>query len=263
VRDALAQLVAGVDIGSVTAEAVVLQAGRVVGASTVPTGASSRRAGERALDEALQQAGAIRESLAYVVATGYGRAAIPFANRQVTEITCHARGAHHLEPSARTVIDIGGQDSKVIRLDATGASVDFVMNDKCAAGTGRFLEVMARALEVDITELGKLSARARQPAPISSMCTVFAESEMVALVADSVPVEEIVAGLHAAIAERVMAMAHRLGVEPAVMMTGGVALNGGVVSALQDRLGCDVIVPPDPQRVGALGAALLAGRYAG
>jgi len=255
-------LVAGVDVGSVSAEAVIMQNGQVRATSIVPTGASSRRAGERALEVALGQAALGLADLAYIVATGYGRAVLNFAHRQVTEITCHARGAHHLFPDVGTVIDIGGQDSKVIRVDAKGAGSDFVMNEKCAAGTGRFLEVMARALEVEVTDLQELAHRAARPARISSMCTVFAESEVVSLVAEDVPMEEIVAGLHAAIAERVSVMVHRVGVAPRVVMTGGVAKNGGVVRALEQRLGCVITVAPEPEMVGALGAALLAGQYA-
>jgi predicted CoA-substrate-specific enzyme activase len=254
-------IVAGIDVGSVSAEAVIWQDGRALATSIVATGASSRRAAERALETALETSGLRRGDIDYIVATGYGRAAVDYANRQITEITCHARGAHHLFPDVGTVIDIGGQDSKVIRVDTSGSSIDFVMNEKCAAGTGRFLEVMARALEVDMGALQELSARARRVASISSMCTVFAESEVVSLVAENVPVDEIVAGLHAAIAERVSAMAHRVGLAPRVVMTGGVARNGGVVRALEQRLSCAISVAPEPQIVGALGAALLAVQF--
>lgn len=255
-------MVAGVDIGSATTKVVLLRSGEIASACIINTGANSRQAGERALDAALREARADISDLGYIVATGYGRAALPVANRQVTEITCHALGAHYLMPEARTVIDIGGQDSKAIRLDATGRSVDFVMNDKCAAGTGRFLEVMARALELEIIDLDRQSSQSIHPAHISSMCTVFAESEVVALVASGEPVENIVAGLHRSIAERVSTMVFRLGIAPSVVMTGGVALNGGVVRAIAEKLGCEITVAPQPQLVGALGAALLAARYA-
>jgi len=252
------RLVAGIDVGSVSGEAVLVANGRVVAHGTVPTGSSSRLAGERALALALAQAGVGAADLGYVVATGYGRAAVAGARRTVTEITCHARGAWHLIPDAATVIDIGGQDSKVIRLGQRGTAADFVMNDRCAAGTGRFLEVMARALEVPLERLGELSQRASRAAPISAMCTVFAESEVVSLVAEGVPVEEIVAGLHGAIAERIFGMVQRLGLATPVVMTGGVAHNAGVVRAIARRLGCEVAVPPGPHLVGALGAALIA-----
>jgi (R)-2-hydroxyacyl-CoA dehydratese activating ATPase len=262
VSSAVSRLVAGIDIGSATTKVVLMKSGEVAGVSIMATGAGSRRAGERALGAALAQAGAEKPELGFIVATGYGRGALPFVDRQVTEITCHALGAHYLKPGARTVIDIGGQDSKAIKVDSEGRSVDFVMNDKCAAGTGRFMEVMARALELDITNLAELSNQSTHPASVGSMCTVFAESEVVALVAESVPVADIVAGLHSAIAERVAVMVSRIGIEPTVVMTGGVALNGGVVQALERKLECRIVVAPDPQLVGALGAALLAGRWA-
>ena len=193
-----------------------------------------------------------------VVATGYGRIAVPFASKKVTEITCHARGAYHLFPQTRTVIDIGGQDSKVIRLGKDGRVVDFVMNDKCAAGTGRFLEVMARALEVSLEDMGRLSDLARERLTISSMCTVFAESEVVSLIAEGHPKEDIIRGLHDAVSERVAGMAERVGLENGVTMTGGVAKNAGVVRSLEERLGVKISRPEEPQIVGALGAALIA-----
>ncbi len=256
------RLVAGIDVGSVSSEAVLMAGGRVLAAVALPTGANGRNAGARVLEAALRQAGATKEELALVVATGYGRKAVELANRAVTEITCHARGARHLLPRAETVVDIGGQDSKVIRVDGSGAVVDFVMNDRCAAGTGRFLEVMARALEVPLEQLGELSRQASRTASISSMCTVFAESEVVSLVAEGVPREEIVSGLHAAVAERIFGMVQRLGLVPPVVMTGGVAHNAGVVQAIERRLGCPVEVAPEPHLVGALGAALVAAEMA-
>ncbi|MHB1413762.1 MAG: acyl-CoA dehydratase activase [Chloroflexota bacterium] len=252
------KLVAGVDVGSVSGEAVLLRGGQIVGRSTVPTGSSSRNAGKRVLSIALAEAGAEPADVAFLVATGYGRAAIEGAGRTVTEISCHARGAWHLFAEVGTVIDIGGQDSKVIRVGKGGLAADFVMNDRCAAGTGRFLEVMARALEVPLERLADLSRRAERVASISSMCTVFAESEVVSLVAEGVAVEEIVAGLHAAVAERVFGMVQRLGLVPPVVMSGGVAHNAGVVRAIERRLGCEVAVAADPHMVGALGAALIA-----
>ncbi len=251
-------LVAGVDVGSVSAEAVLLEGGLVLAQSAIPTGATSRAAGERVLRQVLEKAGRRLEDVRTVVATGYGRLAVEAAHKRVTEITCHARGACRLYPDAGTVIDIGGQDSKVIRVGAQGAVDDFVMNDRCAAGTGRFLEVMARALEVPLEQLGALSQGARRAAAVSSMCTVFAESEVVSLVAKGVPVEEIVAGLHAAVAERISGMAQRMGIAPRVVMSGGVARNVGVVWAIERRLACAVAVPSEPHMVGALGAALIA-----
>ncbi len=250
---------AGVDVGAATGKVVILgEEGEMVGFSIVPTGASSRRAAEVALEKALEKAGLDRDLVGPMVATGYGRASVDYAEKQVTEITCHARGAYHLYPQARTVIDIGGQDSKVILIGPKGRVLDFLMNDKCAAGTGRFLEVMARALELDIEELGEVGLRARRPVSISSTCTVFAESEVVGLVAEGVSREDIVAGLHKAIARRIGAMAARVGFVPPVIMAGGVAKNRGAVKALEEELGVPLIVPEEPQIVGALGAALLA-----
>ena len=251
-------IVAGIDIGSITAETVILQDNQMLSSSIVPTGANSRTAAERSLAEALKQASLRQEDLAAIVTTGYGRASFPSATKMITEITCHARGAFFVYPETRTVIDIGGQDSKVIRLDKQGRNVDFQMNDKCAAGTGRFLEVMARALEVKLEDLGRLSRSAQRTIKISSMCTVFAESEVVSLIADNQPQEVIIRGLHDAIADRILGMVRRVGVEEKVTLTGGVAKNEGVVLALEERLGVKVFVPPEPQIIGALGAALLA-----
>lgn len=251
-------IVAGIDIGSITAETVILQDNQMLSSSIVPTGANSRTAAERSLAAALKQASLRQEDLAAIVTTGYGRASFPSATKTITEITCHARGAFFVYPETRTVIDIGGQDSKVIRLDKQGRNVDFQMNDKCAAGTGRFLEVMARALEVKLEDLGRLSRSAQRTIKISSMCTVFAESEVVSLIADNQPQEVIIRGLHDAIADRILGMIRRVGVEEKVTLTGGVAKNEGVVLALEERLGVKVFVPPEPQIIGALGAALLA-----
>jgi predicted CoA-substrate-specific enzyme activase len=251
-------IVAGMDIGSITAETVILQDNQMLSSSIVPTGANSRTAAERSLAAALKQASLRQEDLAAIVTTGYGRASFPSATKMITEITCHARGAFFVYPETRTVIDIGGQDSKVIRLDKQGRNVDFQMNDKCAAGTGRFLEVMARALEVKLEDLGRLSRSAQRTIKISSMCTVFAESEVVSLIADNQPQEVIIRGLHDAIADRILGMIRRVGVEEKVTLTGGVAKNEGVVLALEERLEVRVFVPPEPQIIGALGAALLA-----
>jgi len=251
-------IVAGMDIGSITAETVILHDNQMLSSSIVPTGANSRTAAERSLTAALKQASLRQEDLAAIVTTGYGRASFPSATKMITEITCHARGAFFVYPETRTVIDIGGQDSKVIRLDKQGRNVDFQMNDKCAAGTGRFLEVMAHALEVKLEDLGRLSRSAQRTIKISSMCTVFAESEVVSLIADNQPKEVIIRGLHEAIADRILGMIRRVGVEEKVTLTGGVAKNEGVVQALEERLEVRVFVPPEPQIIGALGAALLA-----
>ncbi|MGE5253712.1 MAG: acyl-CoA dehydratase activase [Planctomycetaceae bacterium] len=251
-------IVAGMDIGSITTEAVILRDREILTSVILPTGANSRKAAERSLSASLEKAGLHQEEVAVIVTTGYGRASFPRATRMITEITCHARGAFFVHPQTRTVIDIGGQDSKVIRLDPRGRNVDFQMNDKCAAGTGRFLEVMAHALEVKVEELGRLSLGAPRTIKISSMCTVFAESEVISLIAEDQPKEVIIRGLHDSIADRILGMVNRVGIEEAVTLTGGVAKNEGVVRALEERLGVKMFIPPEPQIIGALGAALMA-----
>ncbi|MCL5986438.1 MAG: acyl-CoA dehydratase activase [Actinobacteria bacterium] len=251
-------IAAGIDVGSISAETVILKAGKVLVYNILPTGANSRTAGEKSFNEALERARIKREDVKYIIATGYGRISIPFADKQVTEISCHGRGAHFINKKIRTVIDIGGQDSKVIRVDANGKSTDFVMNDKCAAGTGRFLEVMARSLEIPLEEMGKISLKAKGSATISSTCTVFAESEIVSLVAEGLPIENISSGIHQAIANKIGSLAARVGIEEVVALTGGVAKNVGVRKALEDKLGIKLFIPDEPQIIGALGAALIA-----
>ena len=253
-------ITAGIDVGSLTAKAVVLDAarGEVLGRSLVRLVHDPAEAGSLALQQALAAAGTPPGAVEASTGTGYGRIALPSVTYRITEISCHARGVHHLLPSVRTVIDIGGQDSKVTRLDEAGRALDFEMNDRCAAGTGRFLEVMAVALGVDLASFADLAAAAQSPAAISSTCTVFAESEVVGLLAQGCAREDLAAGLCRAVAQRVMAMVQRLGLQADVAFTGGVALNGGVKAALAEGLGVAVTVPPDPQLTGALGAALLA-----
>jgi predicted CoA-substrate-specific enzyme activase len=255
-------IVSGVDIGSLSSEAVILKDGGMMSYSIIPTGADTQRAARACMQGALEKAHLQFEDLSATVATGYGRVSVPFATRTITEITCHARGAHRLYPRTRTVIDMGGQDSKVISIDTEGRVVDFVMNDKCAAGTGRFLEVMAGALEVDLTEMGERSIRGKNGILISSMCTVFAESEVISLIAAGCSKNDIIRGLHEAISKRIFTMAGKLRVERPITMTGGVAKNRGIVDALRRLLKTEVLVPEEPQIVGALGAALSAWRFA-
>ena len=252
--------VAGIDIGSLSTDAVILVGDEIVSYAIVPTLSSSESAARLAYDAALGSAGMSASDVTAVVATGYGRTSIDFADKAITEITCHALGARRLFVEAKTVVDIGGQDSKVIRLAEDGRVEDFSMNDKCAAGTGRFLEVMARSLDTSLELLGSLSAQSSSDVRISSTCTVFAESEVVALVAKGVSKEDIIRGLHRSVAERVYAMITRLRAEPPFVMTGGVAKNAGVVAALEERLGATLLLPVEPQIVGALGAAIVAGR---
>jgi predicted CoA-substrate-specific enzyme activase len=248
---------AGIDIGSITTKAAILRDGRVLGTRVSFTGYNAEFAGRRIFDEILTDLGLDATDITKVIATGYGRNAAKFADKAVTEIICHGVGAHHLNPQVRSVIDIGGQDSKVIVVDAAGKVKDFVMNDKCAAGTGRFLEVMARALEVELDNFGALSLKADNPAKISSLCTVFAESEVISLIAKGENRENIISGIHDAVASRVAALANRLGVKAPIMMTGGVAKNSGVVKAMESRLG-PIQVLHEAQVNGAIGAAVLA-----
>ena len=247
----------GIDIGASTAKMVLLD-DIIVGKAVIPSGFDSVETAENVFEKGLQKAGAQKKDVVYTVATGYGRVMVPMADKTVTEITCHARGASYLDGAVRTVIDIGGQDSKGISLDGTGKVKDFVMNDRCAAGTGRFLEVMARALEVDLEELGGLSAKSQEKVPISSTCTVFAESEVISYKNQGKKKEDIIAGIHEAIASRISAMVNQISVEKKIMVTGGVAFNQGVVRALEAKMGKDIAIAEDPQIVGALGAALLA-----
>ncbi|MDD5749000.1 MAG: acyl-CoA dehydratase activase [Actinomycetota bacterium] len=249
---------AGVDIGSLTAKAVILSESRVIAESILSTGHNSRLASRKALDEALDLAGIREEQIERIVATGYGRLSVDFPAEKVTEITCHAKGVHSLFPDVKTMIDMGGQDSKAIALGDDGRVIDFVMNEKCAAGTGRFLEVMARALEVALTEFGSLSLESKNPARISSVCTVFAESEVVSRIAEGASKVDIAAGIHSAVASRIYAMAMRIPVREPIVMTGGVAFNMGVQRALEERFGTEIIIPEKPQHTGALGAALIA-----
>ncbi len=250
----------GIDIGSVTAKGALMSGDVLVASMACFTGYNAGAAARDIFDRLLFDNQLSPSDVHGVVATGYGRNNVPFADRTLTEIMCHAAGARHLNPAIRAVIDIGGQDSKAIILGEGGNVANFIMNDKCAAGTGRFLEVMARALEVDLDNFGALSLAAANPAKISSLCAVFAESEVVSLIACGEKRENIIAGIHEAIASRVGAMAARLGIGPAasVMMTGGVAKNIGVVKALEQHLGYSIDVSPHAQLTGAIGAARLA-----
>lgn len=247
---------AGIDIGSTMTKVVILD-DEVMASVTGPTGPEQRRLANRVMKEALGAAGLAFEDICYIVSTGYGRLNVPFADKQVTEISCHAKGVAHLFPEAKTVIDIGGQDSKGIKIGKNGRPANFIMNDKCAAGSGRFLEVLADALEVGVEDLGELSLKGAEPAPISNMCTVWAEQEVVSRLADGVSLPDLVAGIHESLANRVVRMVNRMKVEEKVVFTGGVAMNMGMVKALSDRLGHEVLIPAEPLLTGALGAALL------
>lgn len=249
---------AGVDVGSLATKVVIFDGLQILSYSIRRTGADPSKVALQCFREALSISGLKEREIKRVVSTGYGRLRVPFAQRQITEITCHARGASFLFPGTQTVIDIGGQDSKVIALDENGKILDFVMNDKCAAGTGRFLEVMAQALEADLEGFGEHALKARRALPINSMCTVFAESEIISLLAEGAKKEEIVWGLHLSIARRILGMAKRLPIGQRITFTGGVAKNRGMIRAFRTLLGIPLNVPEEPQITGALGAAILA-----
>jgi predicted CoA-substrate-specific enzyme activase len=246
----------GLDLGSVTTKAVLVEGNSWISLIR-PTGYSPRQAGREAFEELLGNAGLKRGDIGFIVGTGYGRISVPFIDQAVTEITCHAKGAHFLVKEIDMVIDIGGQDSKVIAVDRFGNVTDFAMNDRCAAGTGKFLEVIAAALGLDVSELAMLSKNA-DPIQTSNMCTVFVESEVISLLAEGVKRERIIAGIHQSVAARVAAMAERLGKGEHIVFTGGVAKNEGVREFLGKELGRDLLVVPESQIAGALGAALLA-----
>ena len=267
--------VAGIDVGSVAAKAVVLedQAGRppcIAGRAVLPTGWNAAEAGRLALEQACAMADVARENVARIVATGYGRVSLPFADKAVTEISCHARGAAHLFPHAGIILDIGGQDSKVISLDVprtqgackAGTVRDFIMNDKCAAGTGRFLQVLSGILNMPLDELGTAASEGA-PVAISSMCAVFAETEIVGLLARGTAPRDIAAGVFRSIARRMCGLARRIALHDECVFTGGLATSPAFAAILSDELGMPVNVPDDPQVTGALGAALIAlGLYA-
>jgi bzd-type benzoyl-CoA reductase Q subunit len=258
-------ITAGVDVGSVSTQAVVMADGAIYCYANRRTGSSSPDSARRAMDWALEGTGLTLDRVQYTVGTGYGRVNVPFAQRAVTEIACHGRGAHFLYgPTVRTVLDMGGQDCKAIHIDAQGKVTNFLMNDKCAAGTGRGLEVFADLLGVSINDLGELSLRvAEDPPPVSSTCVVFAKSEAAALLRDGWPKEKVLAAYTAAMAHRVAALLQRIGLEPDFAITGGIAKNIGVVSRLEKALGLQALKPPfDTQIAGAVGAALLARAFA-
>ena len=255
-------IVGGCDIGSATGKAVVMKDWEIVSYVIIPSTTKPEVTARTAMDEAIKKAGlSALEDLGYIVGTGYGRLKVPFANENISEITCHAQGAHWLCPTVRTVIDIGGQDCKVMSLDDKGKVIEFVMNDRCAAGTGRFFEAMARTLDCGLEGLSLLSLQAKRPATITSQCSVFAESEVITLVNEGIDLEDIAAGLHNSIAGRLISMVRKVGLAGDVALTGGCAKNEGLVKALEEKLGVRVKkLPVDPQIVGAVGAALIAAK---
>jgi predicted CoA-substrate-specific enzyme activase len=253
---------AGLDIGSTITKIVIKNETEICSTVIKPTGAEHRRLAHKIMEEALEGANLSFDKIDYIVATGYGRINVPFADIQVTEITCHMRGVNWLFPDVKTIIDIGGQDSKGIKV-ANGKLVNFVMNDKCAAGTGRFLEVISEVLGVKLEDIGEISLRSTNPADISSICTVFAEQEALIRLSEGVPIEDILAGIHKANASRIYSMVRKIKIEREVAITGGGAKNIGLWKALEEKIGFPVVVPPEPLITGALGASLIASGKAG
>lgn len=254
-----ARHVLGIDFGSTTSKVVILDLdGQVVASCVAHKGSVSDEGAKAALAGALAQAGIDESGIARAVSTGYGRRMVDIADKSYTEITCHARGAAHLAPDARLVIDIGGQDSKVIAIDSNGLVSQFAMNDRCAAGTGKFLETLARAVQVPLEDMGALAMTAREKLTISNMCATFAETEVVSLLAEGKAKSEILGAVHAAIASRTSGLVARVGKRAPIVMTGGVAKNVAAVHHIEQVLGVSLVIPDNPQTAGALGAALFA-----
>jgi (R)-2-hydroxyacyl-CoA dehydratese activating ATPase len=251
------QYFAGIDIGSTMTKVAIASGGRLVQSIISRSSPEHRKLANLVMQEALSQAGLKFEDIEYVVSTGYGRMNVPFADRQVTEITCHAKGISSFMPAVRTVIDVGGQDSKAMRIEA-GKVVDFVMNDKCAAGSGRFIEVMAEALNVKLEDIGPLSLTSQHEITISSTCVVFAEQEIMSRLAEGIAIADLAAAIHRSLAIRIYSMASKIKIKPEVALTGGGAKNIGLVHALEERIGYSLVIPEDPLMTGAIGAALIA-----
>jgi (R)-2-hydroxyacyl-CoA dehydratese activating ATPase len=252
-------IAAGCDIGSLTAKAVIMDDSRIVGSALIPSSSNPEKSAGQVMDMALASAGLSMADVGFCVGTGYGRDRIPFAGKAVSEIACHARGARWLLPTVKTIIDIGGQDCKAIRLDDRGGVARFVTNDKCASGTGRFLEVMARLLGVGLEELGSISSKSVSPVTLAATCTAWAQAEVIVHLNTNTPRPDLAAGINSAMAARVAILAKSVGVEKDVCMTGGVAKNQGVVGAMEKQLNVPIRrLRVDPQIMGALGAAVFA-----
>ena len=253
-------IVAGCDVGSLTSKAAIMKNGRIVGSAIIKSKVKPQESADKAMSDALSSAGLRLDDLQYCVGTGYGRKKISFVDEAISEISCHGKGANWLIPAARTAVDIGGQDCKAIKLDGRGKVEKFIANDKCASGTGRFLEVMAGVLGIDLTELGACSSKGRSPITFASTCTVWAQADAIKLLNSGTPFEEIGAGINTAMASRVAILVNSIGIEPEICMTGGVAKNRGVKDALEKIIGHRIQTArkADPQLAGAIGAALFA-----
>lgn len=251
--------VAGIDAGSTYTKAALMDdENNLIGIAIAMTGVRINQAADKVFDMVLSKTGISRDDVVFVVGTGYGRFKITFGDTQVTEISCHAKGAHFLFPNTRTVLDMGGQDTKAIRINEKGEVIDFVMNDKCAAGTGRFIEGAAKALGLELSQVGPISLTSRNPTKISSTCAVFAESEVLEQLAWGHSIEDILYGVHLSIANRAIGLLRRVGIVPEVTFTGGVSLNDGMAKALEELLGMKVNRSPLTMYCGAIGAALFA-----
>lgn len=252
-------IISGIDVGSLSTKALIMENGEILGWSLILTGPDSVKSAEKAISLALEKSSLSFKDIEYTVATGYGRVNVPFAQKTITEISCHAEGCHWYFPEVRTILDMGGQDCKAIRCDGNGKVTEFMMNDKCAAGTGRYLERVAGSLELELDQIGPLSLQSvNGPLPISSTCVVFAEEDIIRLRREGKHTNDILAGATDAIAERIKALLERVGIEEALCISGGVAKNIGVVKRLEVKLGLKAHMASEPQIVGALGAALFA-----
>lgn len=249
----------GIDVGSLSAEAAIFVDDNLEAYSLIRTGPDSAETALSALKVALKKTGIRQQEIDYTVATGYGRVIVPFADRNITEISCHAKGAHYFHPAVRTILDMGGQDCKAIRCDENGKAVNFIMNDKCAAGTGRALEVMASLLQIPLEEVGSRSLKTGgDPVKISNTCVIFAKSEVLSLMREGIPINDILGGLCDSVAERVKTLVQRVGIEEDFVISGGISKNSGVVKRLEQKLDVCAHIPDEPQIVGAVGAALFA-----
>lgn len=257
---------AGCDIGSTTGKAVILDETRIVSSAIIPAEIDPEQTARKVLSKACEKINGLNgtNDFSYLVGTGYGRNEVPFANDNVSEISCHALGVHSCDPSIKTIVDIGGQDVKGISINEDGSILEFAMNDKCAAGTGRFLEMMSKIFRMDLEAFSNLSLEAKNAIPVTSQCSVFAETEVISLLSKRKPPSEIAAGIQASVAKRSFTLLKRVGIRPKLTVTGGCSKNKGLLVALQKRLRMDIApLPVDPQLMGALGAAIMARRKAG
>jgi (R)-2-hydroxyacyl-CoA dehydratese activating ATPase len=255
--------VAGVDIGSAFSKAVIMAKSEIISYHVIPSGGNYKRAAEEVAGKALTNAKLSLNDIDYTVATGYGAANVSFAQGEASDISCLARGVYYLFPTARTAIDIGGQFTRVCRVDNRGKATAFLLSEKCAAGSGRFLQVIAKVLQIDLKDIGELSLKSRNRVDFNTGCAVFAESEAVSRIAEGAAKEDILAGLHRTLAAKVRTMVERLGIEPDCALVGGGAKDIGLVQSIEEGLALSLLVPEEPQIVAALGAALIAGEKAG